>query len=185
MDKKWMILACFFSILTFITSVICSSLIFYNEKNRTEINSEKVLATKNIFKSSNITYKSNNSVNISNVNPGYTLNKYFSITNNNSNTIKCKVEWANVVSNWGVGSETEEAHPEELVYSLSCSNGEKISNKQVPVDNKNNLIIDNLEVKTNNTNNCTLTVTFINNGTNQDYNKTKSFGGKYIITVVE
>ncbi len=185
MDKKWMILACFFSILTFITSVICSSLIFYNEKNRTEINSEQVLATKNIFKSSNIIYKQNNSVSITNVEPGFTMNKYFSITNNNSNTVKYKIEWSNVVSNWGLATETEEAHPEELVYSLSCSNGEKISSKQVPVDNKNNLIIDNIEVKTNNTNNCTLTITFIKNGGNQDYNKNKSFGGKYIVSVIE
>ena len=185
MDKKWMILACFFSILTFVTSVICSSLIFYNERNRTEINSEQVLATNNIINSSNIIYKQNNSISLSNINPGFTLNKNFSITNNNSNTIKYKVEWANIVSNWGVGSDIEEAHPEELIYSLSCSNGEKVSNKQVPVDEKNNLIIDNLEVKTNNTNNCTLTIIFKNTGGNQDYNKNKSFGGKYIVSVIE
>ena len=179
-----MILACFFSLLTFISSVICTSLIFYNEKNRTEINSEKVIASRSIYKTSSIVYNQGNSISFSNVSPGYTLKKTFSITNNNSNTIKYKLEWENVVSNWGTEIDGE-AHPEELIYSLTCTNGEKLLNQQVPTDNKNNLIIDNIEVKTNNTNNCTITINFKNLDTGQEYNLNRSFGGKIKVSVVE
>ena len=179
-----MILACFFSILTFISSVICSSLIFYNEKNRTEINSEKVIATRSIYKTSSIVYNQGNSISFSNVDPGYTVKKTFSITNNNSNTIKYRLEWENIVSNWGTEIDGE-AHPEELIYSLSCTNGEKLLNQQVPVDNKNNVIIDTIEVKTNNTNNCTITINFKNLDTEQTYNLNRTFGGKIKVSVIE
>lgn len=179
-----MIIACFFSVLTFVSSVICSSLIFYNEKNRTEINSEKVIATKNIYKTSSIIYDQGDSISFSNVTPGYTLTRTFSITNYNSNTIKYKVNWENVVSTWG--SEIEGiSHPEELIYSLSCTNGEKVVNKQMPINDKDNLIIEGIEVKTNSTNNCTITINFKNTGTDQIYNQNRSFGGKYKVSVVE
>ena len=185
MDRKWMIVACFFSILTFVCSVVCTSLIFYNEKNRTEINSEKVLASKDIYNSSSIIYNQNNSINISNISPGFTTSRSFSITNNNSNTIKYRIEWNNVVSTWGTSNTEEDPHPEELIYSLSCSNGEKVSNKQMPTNDNDNVILESLEVKTNTTNNCTLTITFKNIGVDQDYNLNKSFGGKYEVIVIK
>ena len=151
MDRKWMIVACFFSILTFISSIICSSLIFYNEKNRTEINSEKVLAANYIYKNSSIIYNESNTISFSNVSSGHTVSKTFSIVNNNSNLIKYKISWNNIVSSY---------EAEKLTYSLSCTNGEKISDRNIPLSEEEYTIIDQAEIKTNNTNNCTLTITY-------------------------
>ena len=175
MDRKWMIVTCFFSIVTFISSIICSSLIFYNEKNRTEINSEKVLATNTIYKNSTIIYDENNSIDFSNVSPGYTTTKKFSITNNNSNVIKYKIYWSDVVSTF---------EPDKLIYSLSCSNGEKTSGKSIPTEEEDYIIVDNAELKTNSTNNCSITISYTNN---DEYlaDQNRSFGGKYQIEIIE
>ena len=62
MDKKLVTLVCFFSILTFISSTICSSLVFLNEKARTDANSNKVIATNNIYKSTSIIYNQNKTI---------------------------------------------------------------------------------------------------------------------------
>ena len=67
-----------------------------NDEIRTEANSSKVLASKNIYKRTSIIYDTNNNLKISSINPGYNLEKKFSITNNNSNTIKYLIEWENV-----------------------------------------------------------------------------------------
>ncbi|MBQ4030212.1 MAG: hypothetical protein II625_00540 [Bacilli bacterium] len=180
MDRKWMIVACFFSILTFISSIICSSLIFYNEKNRTEINSEKVLATNNIFKTSQIIYKQDSTINFSNVSDGYSVSRTFSVVNNNSNVIKYKVVWSNIVSSYD---------NQMLTYSLSCSNGEKVADKQIPSNDKEYTIIDNVEVKTNSTNNCTITINYSDKEELEEEQPeeptNRSFGGKYQVIIIE
>ena len=169
MDKKWTILICVFSVLTFISSVIGSSIIFMNDEIRTEANSNKVLANKNIYKSTSIVYEANNNLRLNSLNPGYNLEQKFSITNNNSNTIKYIIEWQNISSNWNSGN----GMPEEFNYSVNCSNGEKVENKQMPLNNE--VILDNLELETNKTNECTIKINFINTGQDQSYNLNKTF----------
>lgn len=185
MDKKLLILVCFFSVLTLISSIICSSLVFFNEKARTEVNSNKVLVANHIYKSTSIVYSDNNTFSLSGLTPGYTVEHSFSITNNNSNTIKYNIEWSDVVSTWHVANSGYQAHPEEFTYSLSCTNGEKIENKQMPTNPKNNIILENLELKTNKTNECKIKVTFKSTGLDQSYNYNKSFKGTYKFIVKE
>ena len=186
MGKKWLILVCFFSVLTLIVSLISASLVFFNEKGRTELNSERVLGTNNNYKSTSIIYNQNNTLKLSGLTPGSSILQSFLITNNNSNTIIYNIEWSNVTSTWkDKANEFSEAHPEELVYSLSCTNGEKIENKQMPIGNSDNIILENLELKTNQTNNCDIKVTFVYKEQDQSYNLNKSFGGTYKIVVKE
>lgn len=182
MDKRITILVCFFSVITLISSLVTSALIFYNEQARTEANSNKVLATNNVYKSTSIVYNQNNTFNLSELKPGYTTTHKFSITNNNSNTIKYRIEWSNVTSTWN-----EEingiSHPEEFVYTLTCSNGENKKTTIMPT--KNGTILTDLEIKTNKTNECSLKVEFINTGLDQSYNNSRSFRGTYRIIVEE
>lgn len=185
MDKKWMILTCFFSVLTFISSIICSCLVFYNEKARTEINSNKVLATSNTYKSATILYNQNNYLSISGLIPGNTIEQSFSITNNNSNTIIYDIEWDNVTTTWNYNNDGLASHPEEFSYALTCSNGEKVENKVMPVDSNDYTIFSNLELKTNKSNECDIKITFINTGNDQSYNLNKSFSGIYKVVVRE
>ena len=156
MDKKWTILICVFSVLTFISSVIGSSILFMNDEIRTEANSNKVLANKNIYKSTSIVYEANNNLRLNSLNPGYNLEQKFSITNNNSNTIKYIIEWQNISSDWNSGN----GMPEE--FSL-----------------------DNLELETNKTNECTIKINFINTGQDQSYNLNKTFTGTYKVIIKE
>lgn len=185
MDKKWMILTCFFSVLTFISSIICSCLVFYNEKARTEANSSKVLASNNTYKSSTISYYQDNTLSLSELNPGDSIERSFSIANDNSNTIYYDIVWNNITSTWNVSNNGVPTHPEELTYSLVCSNGEKIEGKQMPTDNNDNVILENIELKTNKSNDCTIKVSFINTGLDQYYNLNKLFSGTYKIVIRE
>lgn len=185
MDKKWMLLTSFFSVLTLISSIICSCLVFYNEKARTDVNSNKVLATNYTYKSTLITYNQNNKLNLSSLSPGYTLEQTFSITNNNSNTILYNLEWENIISTWNTTENGIAAHPEEFVYSIVCTNGEKVENQTMPTEKENNIILENLELKTNKSNECSIKINFINKGIDQYYNSNKSFSGVYKVVVKE
>ena len=155
MDKKWVILLCFFSVLTFISSVVSSFFVFMNDEVRTEANSHKVLANKNIYKRTAINYDENNSLNIAVINLGYNKEYKFNITNNNSNAI---------------------------TYSLNCSNGEKVENKDMPLTNE--VIVDNLELATNKTNECTLKIN-VSNIANQLNVANGSFTGTYKVVIKE
>lgn len=182
MDKKITILVCFFSVVTLISSLITSTLIFFNEQARTEANSNKVIATNNIYKSTSIVYNQNNTLNLSGLTPGYTNTHYFSITNNNSNSIRYRIEWESITSTWNE-EVNGTSHPEEFIYTLSCSNGEAVNKTTMPISSTT--IIKDLELKTNKTNDCSLTVEFINTGVDQSYNNNKSFRGTYKIIVEE
>lgn len=183
MEKKVVILVGFFSVLTLITSVITSSLVFFNEKARTEANSNKVLVQEGIYKSTSVDYERNNTLNLSGLTPGYNLEQKFSITNNNSNTIKYNIEWSNVASSWNTASNGMEAHPEEFVYSINCTNGDRVEEQQMPTNDE--IILENLELKTNKSNDCVIKVTFKNTGLDQSYNYNKSFKGTYKVVIKE
>lgn len=185
MGKKWMILLCSFSVATLILTILSSCLVFYSEQARTNINSETVIATNNIYKSTSINYNQNNNLSLSNLVPGDLITHNFSITNNNSNTIYYSIVWNNITSTWENGNNYQAAHPEEFVYNLTCSNGEKIENKQMPINNDDSTIIENLELKTNKTNDCTISFNFKNTGEDQSYNFNKSFGGTYKVIINE
>lgn len=183
MDKKWMILTCFFSVVTLIASIASSCLVFFNEESRTKLHSDTIIAENKIYKNVSIVYENSNVIKLSNISPGYNITQKFNITNNNSNTINYRIEWSNVTSTWNNENSITTPHPEEFVYSVSCTNGEKIENKTMPYNNENNVILDNLELKTNKSNECTLTIKFIQNGTDQSYNLNKLFGGTYKVVV--
>lgn len=188
MNKKLMILICSFSTLTLISSIVCSSLIFLNEKARTEVNGSEVLAVNNIYKSTSIIYNQNNTLNISNIKPGYELSQNFTIVNNNSNTIKYDIKWSNIISTWNMDYNGDNSNPNNFVYTLKCTNGEQITNKKMPI-NDNEIILDDLELKTNKTNECTISVYYLNDN-NQDvieqsYYYNNSFRGTYKIEIKE
>ena len=185
MDRKWMILLVFFSVATLTSSIICSSLVYHSENNKTEATSNQVLASNNTYKSTSITYYQDNHLKLAGLNPGYNASQKFTITNNNSNTIKYNIEWDNVSSTWNTLTEGyTETHPEEFVYSISCSNGEKIENKKMPITESDYHILDNLELKTNKSNDCTITISFLNKNMDQSYNLNKSFGGTYKVKII-
>lgn len=185
MDKKMVLLTCFLSILTLIFSVICSSFIYFNDKRQTDSNGTKVLASNNIYKKISIVYNEDNNINVSNLIPGASIEKKFSITNENSNSIKYNIEWFNISSTWNKSLNNFKSIPEEFVYSISCTDGEKIENKTMPFNNEKNIILENLELKTNKTNECIINIKFLNKEEDQSYNYNKEFKGTYKVVITK
>lgn len=180
-----MLVISFFSVLTFIFAATSCAFVFYSEKIHTKINGDSVVATNNIYKSTSVIYNGSNNVNLSDLNPGDTRNYTFEITNNNSNTIKYEIKWENVSSNWHILTNSAiETHPEEFVYSLTCTDGKSLVNQQMPTTDSP-FILEGAELKTNATNTCNLTITFIKKEIDQSYNLSKSFGGTYKVIVKE
>lgn len=149
------------------------------------MNSNVLVAKKDIYKSTSIVYEENNTLNITDLTPGTQITRTFSITNNNSNPVNYSISWEGINSNWNTNTGYDIIRPEELIYSLSCSNGEKKENIVMPYNNDNNIIFENLELKTNKTNTCHLVITFLAKEEDQTYNSNKYFGGTYQIIVNE
>lgn len=180
MGKNSMILILSFSVLTFITSLICTLVIINNENARTEMNSNKVIAKKNTYISSYITYKESNKFTINNLKPGDRVNKTFVINNNNSKEIKFDLYWENIYSDWGTANMYGIIHPEEFTYTVACTNGEKTESKQVPLNSNEDLkILENITLQTNKTNTCTISFLFEKKDIDQTYNLEKTFTGTY------
>ena len=99
MAKKWMVVLCVFSILTFLCSLVSAITIIVNENARTELNSTEVLSSNNTYKSTSITYDQPNELNLVNLMPGHTITNTFSITNEHSNTIKYSIKWYRCYTN--------------------------------------------------------------------------------------
>ena len=183
MAKKWMIVLCFFSVLTFICSLISSVTIIINENARTELNSTEVLASNNTYKVASVNYETSNELNLVNLEPGFQKVNTFTITNNHSNSVFYSIKWYNVVSNWNQPSPGAIPHPEELIYTLSCTNGEQVIDKTMPIDSDDLTIYENMELKTNKSNTCTITIKFKSTGLDQSYNLNKSFKGTYKVII--
>jgi hypothetical protein len=180
MAKKWMVVLCVFSVLTFLCSLVSAITIIVNENARTELNSTEVLASNNTYKSTSIIYDQSNELYLLNLSPGYSQSNTFTITNNHSSEIKYSIKWYNVTSNWSEGG-----HPEEFTYSVTCTNGEQATGKTMPSANEDLTIIEDLELKTNKSNTCTMTISFTSTGLDQSYNLNKTFKGTYKIVVKE
>ena len=177
MGKKWLILLSSFAILTFISSLISIIIVLNITNTKSEINGNTLISNGSNYQNTIITYYTDNNISLNNLNPGDKIIKKFTISNENSNDLKYKIVWQSVQSTW----EDNNGNPEEFTYTLTCSKGEKISRK-MPI--KDEIIIEDLELKTNEINNCTLTIDFINiNDNEQAYNLNKSFNGKYNIQI--
>ena len=186
MDKKWMVLLVFFSVVTLLSSIISTSLIYNSENNRTEITSNQILASNKKYKNTLITYNQDNNINLTGLEPGYETKYKFSVTNNNSDTIKYNIEWDNISSTWNTSSEEYNVvHPEELTYNVSCTNGEKVDTKTMPINPDENEILKDLELKNNKTNECTITIKFVKKEEDQSYNLNRQFKGKYVVKIIE
>lgn len=183
MGKKWSILLCIFSMLTFMCSISYNIFLISNDKNRTELNSSTVLASNNIYNKVYINYESNNHLTLFNYLPSQSYSQTFTITNNNTKDITYSIIWENVTSTWGVNQyDNSLIHPEEFIYSLNCSDGNTIT-KEMPINNDNNIILDNISLKSNSINTCTIYIEFTQLEKDQSYNYNKNFEGTYRVVI--
>ena len=169
MGKKWMILICFFSILTFISSVITTIILFRIEHNRDEIKTTSLKATTKNYQKNSITYYGDNNISLVDLLPGAKIEKSFSIANINSDTLKYTIKWHNVVSNWNFENEN-------FIYTLNCDDFEKII-KKMPTNPEE--IITEQEIKSNSQNNCVLTIEVLDS----EYIPGNEFSASYIISI--
>lgn len=177
MGKKWLILISTFTILTFLSSLISIFIIISVGNTKSEINGNTLISNGNNYQDTIITYYTDNNLSLANLNPGDRIVKKFTISNENSNDLKYKIFWQSIKSDW----QEKDGKPEEFMYTLMCTKGEKV-NKKMPL--KDEVILEGLELRTNETNDCTLTIEFINNNEDeQAYNLNKNFSGKYTVQI--
>lgn len=157
MDKRLAILISSFSILTFTISLISSILIVNSENARTEKNGSEILSKEQSNRLL-INFETNNELELINLTPGYNLSTNFTIINNSREKIRYNIKWIKVNSSF-----KNIDNPESFIYSLNCSNGEKIEEKQMPLSIDEQSIYDNLEINPNEENKCSLFINFKNN----------------------
>ena len=177
MSKKLVIFISVFSILTFISSIICTSLVYLNESARTSINSKEVLANSNNFKSISITYDTKNEIDINDLNQNKTIRKNFKITNHNSDDLTLSLKWMNVDTDWYQIDETRGERKNVFNYSISCNGTNIIENKEMPKNNEENT--SQIKLKSNKENECYIDINFQTE--NDIYMTPKRFKGTFKI----
>ena len=170
MGKKWMILICFFCVLTFISSITTTILLFNIENHHDEIKTTGIKGSNKNYQNTFITFNGENNIKIDNIFPGNRIEKSFSITNNNSDSIRYGISWQNITT-----SLTEEN--ENFYYLLKCDD---LSTPIIAMPISNATIANNLELKGNHTNNCTITIEVGN-----DMPLDNNFNASYIIKIDE
>ena len=168
MGKKWWILICIFSILTFTSSIITSVLLFNIENHRNEIKTNNLKGTKKIYQNTLITYYGDNDLHLTNLLPGNRIERSFSITNNNSESIEYNIAWENVSTSWDEGNEN-------FIYTLTCDDFTLTS---ITMPNSDNIIKNGI-INSNKTNNCILTIETLQN----EFNFENSFDATYTINL--
>ena len=138
-------------------------------------NINKVIASNKKIINVSVYYNQDNNVGLVNLMPGSVITREFIITNNNSDEINYHVTWNGVNSNW------YDVHPEELVYEVSCSNGEKLERTNMPKDS--GIFMNNMKLGTNKTNTCLMTITFIDTPDGQEYNLNRTFMGIFKVEI--
>ena len=110
--------------------------------------------------------------------PGATGTMTFTVQNTGDVAMTYNILWANVANTFDAG------HPEELKYTLVGSGGgTNVSATNMPANGTTPSIASSVSIAPGATHSYTLTGTFVEMSSAQNYNQSKSFSGKIEVTV--
>lgn len=129
----------------------------------------KVTAT---TKNLNLTFNDNNLVEASNINPGWSVTKVVTITNNTSNATMYNLVWKTITNRF--------LDKSDLVYSVTCTgtNCKSLSETEVPWSGKNQIILYDIIILGNQTQTYTINIRFKETNKNQYLNDSASLYGR-------
>lgn len=126
-----------------------------------------------------ITYNEGNTINDPAIRPGWTSNpaKTFTIENTGDVAMTYHIGWVNVVNTFGDTIDNVVGKPEELTYTMTCDNGVgAVTNVQVPTTTTADIKRD-ITIAAGATHRCSLTVSFADTSSDQNYNQGRTFSG--------
>lgn len=174
MERKSTVVLTAIAVLTLLIAVIGATFAYFTVRI-----SGNESATSTIIKTANIkiTYTKGNDISIQEGVPGASGILTFSVENDGDETVDYYVRWSDVVNTFYEG-----AHPEELVYSVDCrdgSNNALYTASNVIVPSVNALVSinsgDPISIAPGVTHNYSITVTFLEMSSVQNYNQGKTF----------
>lgn len=196
MENKNVILLTVISIATLLTAVVGASFAYFSttvSKDITGSNNEATVTTAK-YTASTITFATTgDKIQMDGAIPGDSKSTTFTIANSGETDIKYNIAWTGVTNTFGVADSDSPTVPEgvnpqdNLVYSLVCvdseSDAEVFNTGEVVAPTTATATIKAAQtVGTGKTHNCTMTITFKETGSPQNYNQGRSFAGTIDVT---
>lgn len=119
-----------------------------------------------------LNFSDGNEINVTNIEPGWSINKTISITNTGTNPVTYDIVWENISNTF--------IDKSDLVISATCTGLGCISlNEQpLPISGTNKLIIDNITINKSVNQTYTFTFKFLETSLDQSINLNKALNGK-------
>jgi hypothetical protein len=181
MEKKNVILLLVIGVATLVTAVVGTSLAYFTATVSGTGKATTVTAASGLT----VTYTDGSQILASNVIPGWTGTKTITVKNNAPTAITYGVSWASVTNTYvdSTASTTTGTHPlvSEFYYNYKKNSGTVSANTALPT--AAGAIISGQSLASGATDTYVFNFAFVNLGTNQNANQTKSFSGTFQIAV--
>ena len=194
MEKKNIIFLTVIAIATLLVAVVGATFAYFSTVVNKEVTGDANKADISTVKynTSTITFTTTGSkITMADAIPGDSKSTTFTIKNSSTTDIEYNIMWKDVTSTFNIADEdyagtAPSTQADELVYTLVCTGGTAINKAEttMPLNDAdaNAKIASDVTVAAGQTADCTLTVTFKNLETEQNYNQGRTFSGVIDVT---
>lgn len=125
-----------------------------------------------ISKDIKLTFSDNDTINVSNIEPGWSTIKTISVQNTGSNAVTYDIVWTNITNNF--------IDKSDLVYSSTCTGSgcKTLSETEIPWSGTNQIVSEYITIPANTTQTYTITFRFLETNKVQDLNLYKTLNGR-------
>ena len=170
-NKKKIILAISILIITILIS-INYAYSFYRGKIKEENKTETILKSKKIA----LLFDDTKEVKVLDMLPGKSVDKTFTVTSDADKTLKYNIKFKNIVK----------TYENDMVYTLKCNGETLVKETPLPITNKEEYILENIEINPKEKKEYTLTITYKNlEDKLQEINSSNTFSGTVEIDLEE
>ena len=170
-NKKKIILAISILIITILIS-INYAYSFYRGKIKEENKTETILKSKKIA----LVFDDTKEVKVLDMLPGKSVDKTFTVTSDADKTLKYNIKFKDIVK----------TYENDMVYTLKCNGETIVKETPLPITNKEEYILENIEINPKEKKEYTLTITYKNlEDKLQEINSSNTFSGTVEIDLEE
>ena len=170
-NKKKIILALSILIITILIS-INYAYSFYRGKIKEENKTETILKSKKIA----LVFDDTKEVKVLDMLPGKSVDKTFTVTSDADKILKYNIKFKDIVK----------TYENDMVYTLKCNGETLVKETPLPITNKEEYILENIEINPKEKKEYTLTITYKNlEDKLQEINSSNTFSGTVEIDLEE